>query len=233
MQGVTWFDDNARASGPITHTIAPAGAQTAFVIPSRKVFSAISSCEIGSRVEIQLPNELTTDGSQGRWVEWKKFSPHDDLTINMDQAAGGMHASWNPSQKVYLNTLRFLFSDFFANTAANMPVVEFIPPTLNLKVRFVFWDETNPTATEQIDEVDITLTSSQETLSKLCDFENLLTQTGNEISGTKTYKACPNDAQDCDRREFTIPSKLDTSALEPHCADLLRLNLEIFYNNDW
>lgn len=150
----------------------------------------------------------------------------------MDHAAGGMHVSWNPSQKVYLNTLRYLFSDIY-DTATNMPVVEFIPPTLNLKVRFVFWDETNPTATEQYDEVDITLSSSQETLSKLCNFGALLTQTGNEITGTKSYKACADDATDCDRREFTISSKLDTSALESHCADLLRLNLEIFYNNDW
>lgn len=63
MQGVTWYDDTARASGPITHTIAPAGAQAAFVIPSRKVFSAISSCEIGSRVEIKLPNDYSIDCS--------------------------------------------------------------------------------------------------------------------------------------------------------------------------
>jgi hypothetical protein len=83
-------------------------------------------------------------------------------------ADDGMYISWMPTQQIYIDSLT---KKFFVGDPTIRITSDYIPPFVDIEMRFTTFDPTNEEATRWEDYFTIRVYSNNETLSDSCETE--------------------------------------------------------------
>jgi hypothetical protein len=153
---------------------------------------------------------------------WYDISPSESLDLTYMTPDDGMYILWTPTQQDYIN----LVSTF--GPEASIAVVNYVPPFLEIDLRFITSDETNNTRME-FDYLTLRIFSNEETASDTCQTEFTNLSFNGEIKGTKSFEIA-----DSKRKDIRVPLELvGRDQLSKECKDLIFVSLEYLLDGTW
>jgi hypothetical protein len=156
-------------------------------VPALAVRQSVRDCDLTTVFEWFNANWVSADGAtKGRWEERRTNLESERLIVNIEDPAV-MNTQVNIRQQYYMKEMKSIFGE---------PTFDGIPDEMKVKVRYCTYDPASSSSKAKVcDPIDITFTSSGETIVDYCsdEYNTLSVEGGSEFTSALTYTVTTED----------------------------------------